>query len=69
MSKSLNYIVIEGQRYDYVKMRKSDLDDSCGLCEFRNNCGNEFIPCSPFTDLNDNINRYFKIHEVKHRIK
>lgn len=42
-----NYVVIDGERYDFVNVSKK-ADDACNVCDLRNFCQYEDTPCSVF---------------------
>lgn len=42
-----NYIVIKGERFDFVESKGS----TCVACALKKKCGNGNIPCSAFIEI------------------
>lgn len=61
-----NYVVIDGDRYDFKNVSKIT-EDSCSVCALKNFCYTEDTPCSVFNSSNivANVSQYAFVKHVK----
>lgn len=57
-----NYVVVEGQRFDFVKSKSSSV---CETCDMNDVCRSENEPCAAFVNIKGFSDMHFRKHVKK----